>query len=293
MSLARPWWLAGLALLLPLLLLHLRRPTLAVREVPSLLVWERIGSAPSGADRRLRPPRNPWLLALQALVLVALVGALAGPSFGGAPPPRTTVYVLDDSLWMQIGSRADDARRVIAHGMTADPEARVAVVTAGATPAIVFRGAATDAAGALAQVRPDASSGDLAGAITVGAGLLQGARGRLVVLRAPESPMPPVTAAPRQLSTHVVGRISSDQGLFAPEARCGIGPSGACEVVATLRNGSRARSHRQLHRVHRRTTRRDPACRRPCPRDVDDRLHGSRRQRGAPAPDVARRARGR
>jgi Ca-activated chloride channel homolog len=237
-SLARPWWLAGLALLLPLLLLHLRRPTLAVREVPSLLVWERIGGAPSEADRRLRPPRNPWLLALQALALVALVGALAGPSSGTAAPPRTTVYVLDDSLWMQIGSRSDDARRAILRSATADPHARVAVVTAGATPAVAFRGSATAAAGALAHLRPDASSGDLAAGITLGAGLLQGARGRLVVLRAPESPMPAVTAAPGQLSIRVVGRVSPDQGLFAPEARCGIGPSGACEVVATLRNGA-------------------------------------------------------
>jgi Ca-activated chloride channel homolog len=220
------------------MLLHLRRPTLAVREVPSLLVWERVGGSPSEADRRLRPPRDPWLLALQALVLAALVVALAGPSVGGAAPPRTTVYVLDGSLWMQIGTRSDDARRAIVHGATADPGARIAVVTAGATPSIAFRGSPTAAASALARVRPEASSGDLAAGITLGAGLLQGARGRLVVLRAPESPMPPVAAAPGQLSIRVVGRASSDQGLFAPEARCGIGPAGACEVVATLRNGA-------------------------------------------------------
>jgi hypothetical protein len=242
-SLARPWWLAGLTLLLPLVILHLRRPTLSVREVPSLLVWERVGGAPPEADRRLRRPRNPWLLALQALALCASILALAGPSLGGGAAPRTTVYVLDDSLWMQIGTRLADARGAIVQSAARDPGARVVVVAAGATPAIAYRGSAHAVAHALGTLRTDTATGDLAAGITLGAGLLESSHGRLVVLRAPESPMPPVTAVRGQLSIRVVGRASADQGLFAPEARCGIGPSNACEVVATLRNGAaRARA---------------------------------------------------
>ena len=202
-------------------------------------MWERIGSAPSDADRRLRPPRNPWLLALQALVLVALVGALAGPSLGAAAPPRTTVYVLDDSLWMQIGSRADDARRAIARGAAAVPEGRVAVVTAGATPAIAFRGASTDAAGALAHVRPGASSGDLAGGITLGAGLLQGARGRLVVLRAPGTRRRRRSANSRGSCRSAWSDVSlRTRACSRPRRGAASVQAGACEVVATLRNGA-------------------------------------------------------
>ena len=66
--------------------------------------------APLPSDtRRLRRPRHPWLLVLQALVVSALVVALAGPR-SDRSAEATTVYVLDDSFWMQSGTRLADAR---------------------------------------------------------------------------------------------------------------------------------------------------------------------------------------
>ena len=235
--LARPWWLGALALLIPLLVLHLRRPALRVREVPSLLVWERVtGTAPSDT-RRLRRPRHPLLLALQALVLGALVVALAGPSLRSGSPHAETVYVVDGSFWMRAGTRLAVARDDLTR-MASDRPGDVALVSAGPTPAIVYEGARSGLAGHLDELRAVAATGDLGAAIGLGAGLLGGSAGRMVVLRAPETPMPAVAAAPGQLHTTIVGTPADDQAILSPQARCGIGPDDACEVLATLRNGA-------------------------------------------------------
>ena len=57
----------------------------------------------------------------------------------------------------------------------------------------------------------------------------------------------------------VVGSPAADQGLFARGARCGIGPAGACEVVATLRNGEAVAPRRPLRRLPGREVRAQPA----------------------------------
>ena len=241
MSLARPWWLGALALLLPLLILHLRRPALTVREVPSLLVWERLsGSAPSDT-RRLRRPRHPLLLALQLLVVTALVVALAGPRLDRTAS-ATTVYVLDASFWMQSGSRFDAARADLAR-VAAKRPGRVAVVLASAGPRLVYRGSRSGVASALRALKATAGNADMAAAISLAAGQLGGSSGRMLVFRAPEDALPQIAAAPGQFAVRVVGAPSADQGIFAPQARCGIGPADDCEVLATVRNGSaRART---------------------------------------------------
>jgi hypothetical protein len=235
-SLARPWWLGALALLLPLLILHLRRPALTVREVPSLLVWERLAGTAAADTRRLRRPRHLLLLALQALVLVALVVALAGPERHGGSTSSATVYVVDDSFWMQAGTRIADTR-VELRELAAHAPGPVSVVSASASPVVRYRGGRSGLASSVRDLRASATPADLAGAITLGAGLLGGAGGRLVVLRAPEDPLPIVRAARGQLVDHVIGAPLDDQGIFSPTARCGIGPSDSCEVLATLRNG--------------------------------------------------------
>ena len=63
----------------------------------------------------------------------------------------------------------------------------------------------------------------------------------MVVLRAPEDAIPEIASAPGQVTVRVVGSPAADQGMFARGSRCGIGQAGACEVVATLRNGDRVR----------------------------------------------------
>ena len=236
MSFARPWWLAGLVLLLPLVVLHLRRPSLALREVASLAIWERLAAPVESSNWRLRRPRHPVLLALQALALCALVLALAGPARRHAAPPPTTVYVVDGSLWMNVGTRLADARAGVGQLAGADPTSNVALVAATGTPSVTYRGPASGLASALEHLRASAGGANLSAAIALGAGLLGSRDGHLVVLRAPENAIPEIASAPGQLTVRQVGSPAADQGIFARGARCGIGPSGACEVVATLRN---------------------------------------------------------
>jgi hypothetical protein len=235
-SFARPWWLAALALLLPLVLLHLRRPSLTVREVASLAIWERLAAPVESSDWRLRRPRHPILLALQALALCGLVLALAGPARRHAAPPPTTVYVVDGSLWMNVGTRLADARAGVEALAAGRPKSNVALVTATGTPSVAYRGPAAGLAGALDRMRASTGGADLASGIALAAGLLGSREGRMVVLRAPENVIPEIASAAGQLTVRVVGSPAADQGIFARGARCGIGPAGACEVVATLRN---------------------------------------------------------
>jgi hypothetical protein len=244
-SLARPWWLVALALLLPLILLHLRRPVPALREVASLAIWERLAGAAETADWRLRRPRHPVLLGLQALALGALVLAAAGPEWRDAGPPPTTVYVVDGSLWMHVGTRLADARADVRRLAAAEPQADVVLVSAAGTPSVAYSGRQSGLAGALSRLGAGEGAGDLASGIVLGAGLLGGHDGRMVVLRAPEDGLPEIAAAPGQVTVQVVGSPTADQGVFARGSRCGIGPAGACEIVATARNeGSGRRIHR-------------------------------------------------
>jgi hypothetical protein len=235
-SFARPWWLAALALLLPLVVLHLRRPSLARREVASLAIWERLAAPVESSDWRLRRPRHPLLLALQALALCALVLALAGPARRHSAPPPTTVYVVDGSLWMNVGTRLADARAGIERLAAAEPASSVALVAATGTPSVAYRGPVAGLAGALDGMRAGAGGADLAAGIALGAGLLGSREGRMVVLRAPEDAVPEIVSASGQVTVRAVGTATADQGIFAQGARCGIGPAGACEVVASLRN---------------------------------------------------------
>ena len=153
MSFARPWWLAALALLLPLIALHLRRPSIALREVANLAIWERLAAPVESSNWRIRRPRHPLLLALQALALCSLVLALAGPARRHAAPPPTTVYVVDGSLWMNVGTRLADARAGVEQLAAAEPESNVALVAATGTPSIAYRGPASGLAGALHRLR--------------------------------------------------------------------------------------------------------------------------------------------
>lgn len=241
MSLARPWWLAGLALLLPLIVLHLRRPALVVREVPSLLLWDRVASTVQSPNRRFERPRRPLLLLLQALALCALVVALAGPERTSASSRPVTVFVVDGSLWMHVGTRLDDARADVQRLAAQFPTSTIAVVSATGTPSLVYRGSRGGLASAIGHLDASSGAGDLTAAVSLGSSLLGGPQGRMIVLRAPENGLPPIAADQGQLATQVIGSSSPDQGLFDAGARCGIGPSAVCEVVASLRNGSSAR----------------------------------------------------
>ena len=237
MSFGSAWALAGLVLLAPLVLLHLRQRSRREREVPSLLLWHEFELESASVQRRLRPPPLPLLLALQAAALVLLVVTLAEPRGGGGQERPATVIVLDDSLWMQVPGRLGDARadrredaRVGARRRAGPDRARAG------RPGVVYRGDAAGARAALRRVRPTSAPADLPAALTIAGGMLSGSHDRLLVIRAPEDSVPPIRSSAGELRIASAGRPVADQGIFGPQARCGIGSAASCEVVATVRN---------------------------------------------------------
>jgi hypothetical protein len=231
------WALAGLVLLVPLVILHLRPRTRTPRELPSLLLWRGLESDATTVSRRPRLPPLPLLLVLQALALIALVLAVAVPSSGSSKRPAATVIVLDDSFWVQAPGRLADERREGQRIITAAPAGgAVRIVEADATPTVVYRGPAAGAGAILSGLRAGASAPDLPAAITVAAGQLSNAGDRLAVIRAPESQLPPLRAGTSEIRTAVAGAAITDQGIFNPSARCGVGSPTTCEIVATVAN---------------------------------------------------------
>jgi hypothetical protein len=235
--LAAGWALAGLVLLAPLVLLHLRRRGLLLREVPSLLLWEQIELVDAKGSRGLRRPPLPLLLLLQALALALLVFALAEPSSQAPAAEPAQVLVLDDSWQMQAPGRMAEARREAERILAAAPPATaVRIVLANASSSVLYRGSRSGALATLARVTASAAPADLASALTVAAGLLGGAHDSLTLIRAPEDPLPPVSSAPGELQTFTLSPPIRGQGIFEAGARCGLGTSATCEVYATVRN---------------------------------------------------------
>ncbi len=235
MTFGAGWALAGLVLLVPLVILHLRPRTRTPRELPSLLLWRGLESDATSVSRRPRLPPLPLLLLLQALALVALVLALAEPSTRSSPRPAATVLVLDNSFWMQAPGRLTDERRAAERIVAAAPGA-VRIVVADGTPAVGYSGPATGARAILRDLRAGASAPDLPAAIGAAAGLLTGAHDRLAVIRAPEDPLPQLRAGAHEVRTVVAGAAIPDQGIFDPSARCEVGSPTDCEIVATVTN---------------------------------------------------------
>jgi len=243
MSFASPWALAGLALAIPLVLLHLRRRRPRLQDVPSLLAWRR-SPAPVGAStRRLGAPAHPWLLALQLLALVLFALALARPQAGGGAPGPTRAFVVDDSIWMQARqdgrTRLETARSTLRAELAALPgDDRVAVILAGAEPRLLYEGSASVAAGALDRVQPTFGRADLPAALRLAAGLpRQG--GGIELLRAPENPAPATVDDRDALRERVVGAAFEDQGIAAPSARC-LGAARRCELFARIESTATA-----------------------------------------------------
>ncbi len=237
MTFAASWVFAGLALLVPLVLLHLRRRGQVVREVPSLLLWDQLELLDAKRSRGLRRPSLPLLLFLQALALVLLVCALAEPTSRGSTPKPAQVIVLDDSWRMQVPGRIAEAKQEIERLVAADaPATQVRIVLADGSPSVLYRGARTGVVAALARVRASAAPPNLATALTVAGGLLDGARDTVVLVHAPDDPVPTINARAGELSVLTLAPAAGDQGIFGAGARCGIGQASACEVYATVRN---------------------------------------------------------
>ena len=266
MSFARPWWLAALALLLPLVVLHLRRPSLALREVSSLAIWERLAAPVESSNWRLRRPRHPVLLALQALALCALVARprRAGAAARGASADdrlRRRRLALDERR--HPPRRRARGRRSARRGGSGGRS--VALVAATGTPSVAYRGPAS---GLAARAQPHAGerrrrrSAARHRARRRAARQSRRAPGRAARARE-RDPRDRVGAGPAP--TRVVGSPAADQGIFARGARCGIGPGGRVRGrrdAAQLRVGAPASTATPRSSTASARSR----CRRRCPR---------------------------
>jgi Aerotolerance regulator N-terminal len=236
-TLLSAWALAGLLLIAPLVLAHLRRRRPPPQEVPSLLIWEQLQKLPTSGERRLRIPRLPVLLALQMLAVAVLVLALARPAGGArAGSEATRVLVLDDSLWMTPTGRLSTAERGLLDGAASTPSAKkVAVVVSGSTPYVLYQGGRAGVAAALARVRPTTAPNHLDEAMRLAGALLERG-GRIVVMRAPEDALPPLPGSLGEIQEETAGTASGLQAILSPSARCDGSGVGECELLASIRN---------------------------------------------------------
>lgn len=134
MTLAAPYFLAALAILVPVLITFLVRKQRRVMRVPSTMLW-RLGAKSIQKSKRIRDVRR--LVALLACLAAVALLALAAARPGGKRS-TTTVYVIDVSASM-AGGPMDDAKRFLVGEVTAlGPNGRVAIITAGTEPKIVL-----------------------------------------------------------------------------------------------------------------------------------------------------------
>jgi len=160
MGFANPLALLFSALLGVLVLLYLWDRQRQHVDVPSLLLW-RLVPQEVMQRRRFRPD---WLFALQALLLLALIGGLARPYGSGGPgdaPFRRRILVVDTSASMQSreGSRTrfDEARELALEQLgQMGAEDEVMIVAAAARPRVVLEFSRDHAAArdALRQLEP-------------------------------------------------------------------------------------------------------------------------------------------
>jgi len=147
------WLLAGL--LGVLIALYLWERAKRDVEVPSLLLWDSVPVTTARAARL----RFEWLLALQSLLLLALIAALADPSLDANDAAKTaarTVFVLDCSASMQARegreTRFDTARRTLRERLAALPaDDEVMLIAATQQPNVVVA-PTTDHAAALREL---------------------------------------------------------------------------------------------------------------------------------------------
>lgn len=245
MALLTPLALIGLIALPILVILHLRRPQRRILDVSSLLLWEGLSDETHQRTRRFRLRSWPLLL-LQLLAVALLVGGLARPAAVSALATHraATVYIVDDSVWMTAVDPAP-SRLVMARTLIRDSIAhavsgtRFTVVVASATPYIlVSRANGAQAGRALASVPATEGAVDFASAFRLAAGVLTGYAGpsiHLVVVRAPENPIPAVSGLPTPIDM-VVGHSTDDQGVTGLSVRCPLTARTACNAFATVRN---------------------------------------------------------
>lgn len=134
MTLASPYFLAALGILVPVLITFLVKKQRRVMRVPSTMLW-RLGAKSISKSRRLRDVRR--LIALLACLAAIALLALAAARPGGKRS-TTTVYVVDVSASMANGPMEDAKRFLVGEVTALGPNGRVAIITAGAEPRLVL-----------------------------------------------------------------------------------------------------------------------------------------------------------
>jgi hypothetical protein len=179
MKLASPTFLYALALLVPVIIAFLVRRQRNVLKVPSTMVW-RLGARSVAKSRRIRDVRR-WLALAACLAGVAALALAAARPTGKAE--GTHVFVVDVSSSMS-GAPLEGARRWLVREVAGlGPDARVAIVRAGAEPRVTLPpskpGPLVDDAIHSLSVESDAAAMEQAVALAEG---LAAGRGRIVVL---------------------------------------------------------------------------------------------------------------
>lgn len=240
--------LAGL-----ILALHLLRPRLTERRLPSLLLWREIRRKPPAA-RPWQPLRLSLLLLLQLAALATLVLALARPwlrdegSVGG----RQVFILIDRSLAMAATdlapNRLEAAKRRVRALVRERPEARFTLIAFDAHAEILAAverdGAVLERALAALAIRP--LPGDAAEALALAAALAEGLPDSQALLLTGGDVAISGASLPADLplKVEVLGRATENQAITA--LSLGAGQSGPRLFVEAANAGNRPARRRLL-----------------------------------------------
>jgi hypothetical protein len=230
MNLVAPFFLAGLALLIPILITFLVRQNRRTLRVPSTMVW-RLGAKSIAQSRRIKNLRRLIALALCLLGVGALVFAAARPT---GSRTETTIYIVDVSSSMD-GSPLSDAKSWLVRDVAGmGNEARVAIILASSEPRVLLPpsppGPAVDQA--IASLQSDKEIAAMEEAITLARGLAgdvsdqpPSKRPRLVILSdeaiADSDPAPAVEADAGVVFVRktVVSLLKPEMRVFARKSK--------------------------------------------------------------------------
>jgi Ca-activated chloride channel family protein len=231
--------LIALVLAIPLVALHLRRRRPPRRAVGSLLAWRDLPGVGGGGARKLGRPPLPLLLALQLLALALLVFALAKPASEKSTAGSSHVYVVDESMWMGAqeagGTRIDAAQTELKRRLQSlPPDEAVRIVGAGATPSVLYEGAAAGAGPAVGGLRAGPGAANLPAALRLAAGLRAGDGDEILLLRAPEEAAPRVRGGGSSYLDRAIGKPADDVSLGDASTHCDLLGTEACEVFVRL-----------------------------------------------------------
>ncbi|HJW95028.1 MAG TPA: BatA domain-containing protein [Thermoanaerobaculia bacterium] len=192
-SLAALFGLISIPLLAVIYLFH-RRPQ--TRQVSSLILWAAL-RRPATAGRKREFLRLPLTFWLEALALLLLVLAAAGPMLPRLTGTRPLIVILDDSLSMQAGAQQRAREYVSQLGSHFDP---IRYILAGATPQVA----------SLQQWSCNAPSSDIDAALAF-ATQLAGPNALVLVVT---DHAPPHSAGPR-VQWHAFGEPAKNAAFIA------------------------------------------------------------------------------